>query len=230
MSTKLVYRNKSNGQFAKSPARRSQELLDELYRAFDFFNDKFAEGKLPKVVITIQESGRKNALGWFGNGFWSDSITGNGVPEINLSAEYLARGPSGLLETLLHEMAHLYNAVVEEIRDCSSGQYHNKHFKRAAELFGLTVKRTHNKGWAYTQLGEEAEKAIKEFNPNREVYKSLRRKRMGSNAEKRYISLIVSAAHEGALKEAIEKSGLSQREFVEDAIVSAIDYYTRDVK
>jgi hypothetical protein len=214
------YRDSQTGQFVKTPATRSIELTKELYRAFDFFNKHFTDNKLPKVVITIQESGRRNALGWFGNGFWRDSATENSVPEINLSAEYLSRSPEGILETVLHEMAHLMNAV-NDIRDCSSGQYHNKHFKKAAEEFGLIVKRTGNKGWAYTSLGEEASKAIKQFKPKKDVFSNLRRRSISGPVVKKYISLIVSAEHEDLLAAAVGKSSMSQKEFVEMAVVSA---------
>ena len=77
-----TYRDKKTGRYITSPATRSQNLHSELYRAFDFFNDRFAEKKLPKVVITVQESGRRNAYGWFGNAFWSDGLAGDKVPEI----------------------------------------------------------------------------------------------------------------------------------------------------
>ena len=214
------YRNNDTGRFIKSPATRSLELTQELYRAFDFFNKKFADGELPKVVITIQESGRKNAYGWFGNGFWKDNIASESVPEINISAEYLNRSPEGILETLLHEMAHLKNAV-NGVRDCTSGQYHNKYFKSSAEEFGLIVKRTPNKGYAYTELGEEADQAIKEFKPKKEIFQGLRRKRVRSLREKKYISLIINADHEDLLQDAVKKSGMSQKEFVEAAVVNA---------
>ena len=61
MNTKQ-YRDKATGRFIKSPASRSQELYSELYRAFDMFNAVFADNKLPKVVITIQESGKVKQL------------------------------------------------------------------------------------------------------------------------------------------------------------------------
>ena len=125
------YRDKTTGKFISDPASRSQQLYTELYRSFDYFNELFADNKLPKVVITIQESGRRNAYGWFGDGFWSDRLAGESIPEINLSAEYMSRGATGLLETLLHEMAHLWNACVAKVKDCSGGQYHNKRFKEA---------------------------------------------------------------------------------------------------
>lgn len=219
--TKNIYRDQKTGRYISSPAARSQQLLEELYRAFDHFNNTFAENKLPKVVITIQESGRRNAYGWFGNGFWTDRLAGDSVPEINLSAEYLSRGPNGLLETLLHEMAHLWNATVANVRDCSGGQYHNKHFKLAAEQFGLKVERDGKRGWAYTSLTDVSEDAITKLKPRSELYKGLRRKTI-RKSDDRYFSLIVNLDLKEPLKQALEKTGCSQRQFVEAAIESAI--------
>lgn len=215
------YYRDTKGQFVENPAKRSQEVLRELYRAFDYFNEHLAKGSLPKVVITIQEAGRRNALGWFGKGFWSDQICEDGVSEINLSAEYMSRKPEEILETLIHEMAHLKNAC-DGIRDCTSGQYHNKHFKRTAEEFGLLVERSGNKGYAYTSIGEKAEKAIKAFNPNTKILSSLKRKRVAAVREKRYVSLIVGIEYEELIERGIDETGLSQKEFVEQAIATAV--------
>lgn len=212
------YRDAKTGRYVKSPANRSQELLAELYRAFNFFNKKFVKGELPNVVITVQNQGRRNALGWFGKGFWADKVTDNGVSEINLSAEYVARGPNSLLETLLHEMAHLYNAS-KGIRDCTGGQYHNKHFKVAAERFGLKVGRYPNRGYAATSLDKAARKAIKELQPNKEVYGGLRRRPEGKS-QKRYASLIVGHDVYDLLQTVITKSSMSQKEAVEQAIIN----------
>ena len=221
MKTKNKYRDKATGRYIASPARRSQQLYNELYRAFDMFNEIFAENKLPNVVITIQESGRRNAYGWFGNGFWSDRLAGEAVPEINLSAEYLSRGPKGLLETLLHEMAHLWNATVENVRDCSGGQYHNKHFRKAAERFGLSVERDGKRGWAYTSLTDVSEQAIEEFKPDESIFAGLKRKK-AAKKDDRYFSLIVNLDLKEPLKQALEATGKKQREFVEEAIQKAI--------
>ena len=223
MTTKVErnpYRNKL-GQYVESPAKRNQKAIEELYRAFDFFNERFADNKLPKVIITIQEAGRKNAYGWFGESFWKDGICEQGVCEINLSAEYMGRDSHAILETLLHEMAHLKNAI-NGVRDCTSGQYHNKKFKLAAEEFGLKVKRMGNKGWAFTSLGEDGRVAIEEFNPDQEILNSLQRKKVKRIREKRYLSLIVSADLEDLLNAAVSESSLSQKEFVEEAILRAI--------
>lgn len=220
-STLPKYRSAANGRFTSSPATKMKRIYSELYRAFDHFNKHFAENKLPKPVITIQESGRKNAYGWFGNSFWVDKDMQTSVPEINLSAEYLARGANGILETLLHEMAHYYNAI-NEIRDCSSGQYHNKHFKRAAEMFGLGVERTGNRGYAYTSLTEVSQQAIDELKVNESLFTDIRRKRIAPMREKKYISLVVGAEIEPLLQQAIDASGVSQKHFVEQALLQAI--------
>lgn len=223
MSTteKQVYRNKL-GQYTYDPAKRNQKAIEELYRAFDFFNARFTGGALPKVIITIQESGRRNAYGWFGESFWKDGICEQGVCEINLSAEYMGRDPVAILETLLHEMAHLDNAV-NNIRDCTSGQYHNKKFKTCAERYGLTVKRMGNKGWAFTELSEEGVQAIKDLKPNKEMLNSLTRRKIKKVKEKRYLSLIVCASLEEEINQAISRVDLTQKEFVEQAIRLAIN-------
>jgi len=224
MTEKNKYRDKM-GRYTLDPGKRSRLVLEELYRAFDFFNDKFASGKLPKVIITIQESGRRNALGWYGKSFWSDSTCGEGVCEINISAEHLNRSAESILETLLHEMAHLKNST-ENIRDCSSGQYHNKFFKQAAECFGLSVERSGTRGWSTTSLTEVSRNAIKDMNPNVDILTSLKRKTHKVERKRRYISLIISAEYETVLNESIEASGMSQREFVESSILAKVNELT----
>lgn len=219
MSSK--YYRDSQGRFTHDPAKRSTLALNELYRSFDFFNQYFADGRLPKVVITVQESGRKNALGWFAHQSWIDNICNDHACEINLSAEYIGSNAHDTLCTLLHEMAHLYNAS-RGVKDCSSGQYHNKHFKNAAEYFGLDVTRIGNRGYAKTNLGERALDAIKELNVDEKMLCSLKRKRQVSVREKRYMSLIVSHELEDMINSVLSDINLSQKEFVEQAILNEI--------
>lgn len=207
------------GRYTKSPGRRKLQLVEELYRSFDFFNKYFTNGELPNAVITIQESGRRRAYGWFGSSSWRDRETQDSVPEINISAEWVNRGYEAVLETLLHEMSHLYN-YMNDIKDCSSGQYHNKKFKITAEKFGLAVEKTHNKGWAFTSLTDVAKKAIEELSPDESLFKSLNRKRARPILDKKYISLIVDASMEEMLKNTVERSDMSQREVVQAALVS----------
>lgn len=220
-TTAHKYRSAANGRFVDSPATKMKKIYSELYRAFDHFNKYFANNSLPKPVITIQESGRKNAYGWFGNSFWVDKEMDESVPEINISAEYVARGPDAVLETLLHEMAHFYNAV-NDIKDCSSGQYHNKHFKKAAEMFGLKVSREGNRGYCRTGITETSQAAIDALKIDESLFRNIRRRAIRPMREKKYISLVVSADIEDSLQAAICSSGQSQKQFVQRAIEQAI--------
>ena len=217
------YRDAKTGKFTSSPAIRTKNLISELYRAFDYFNDHFAEGKLPQVVITIQNKGRSSALGWFGNNFWRDNITAQTVGEINLSAEHLSRGLNSCMNTLLHEMAHLWNAAVVQEKDCSGAQYHNKRFKTAAEKFGLTVKRHATRGWATTYLDDEAIKAVRKLDISEELFKGLKRLKSPSR-EKKYVSLVVdvdAVSYIESIKTKLHgKGNVSQKQIVQLALES----------
>ena len=219
------YRDPKTGQYVNSPAKRKQSLINELYRAFDFFNDTFAEkngyDKLPKCIITIQNKGRRNACGWFSYGKWSDSLTDKGVPEINISAEYTAGGTHNVLETLLHEMAHFWNAE-RDINDCSGNQYHNKKFKTAAELFGLEVTRDSTRGWSYTELTSVSRDAIKALKPDYEAFRFLKRRADPVSQHNKYTSLIVNTDLGAVIKVTANARGVSQRELVEEALT---DYF-----
>lgn len=223
------YRDPKTGRYVPSPANRTQLLIKSLYQAFDYFNKEFAESKLPQVIITIQNKGRSSALGWFGDGFWQDKLTTDTVGEINLSAEHISRGKESCLETLLHEMAHLWNAAVVNIRDCSGSQYHNKHFKKAAEQFGLKVTRTATRGWAYTTLDKEARKAISKLDIDEDLFQGLKR-RSTRPRDKRYVSLVVdldAMDYIESIKEKLAASSgqkVSQKHVVQQALQLLNDY------
>jgi hypothetical protein len=112
-----------------------QELL---YQSFDFFNEKLCLGSLPKPIITILSRGRKkDTLGWMCKNKWQ---SGQGIQhEISIMAEALDRPFEDVMETMLHEMAHLYNYCAK-VEDCNNAGRHNKKFKKTAEsVFKLEV-------------------------------------------------------------------------------------------
>ncbi len=146
--------------------------LSELERAYQFFNQELFGGTLDsKVVITIQSRGRKRALGWHWAEKWRNGESS--LAEINLSAESLKQ--SDPYEVLIHEMAHHLNHQ-RGVKDVSSGQYHNGHFKKAAEEAGLQVMRSGNVGFGVTALGDRAREALLKFKPQQEVFGILRTK------------------------------------------------------
>ncbi len=91
-------------------------------------------------------------LGYFAPLRWR-TRQGDGalMHEVVVVGEHLNRSAEDVLETLLHEAAHALN-FARNIRDCTASQYHNSHFKRAAEELGLEVQRVPNYGYALTRM------------------------------------------------------------------------------
>lgn len=106
---------------------------EELQKWYKIINDKFFEGKLPDVVLTIQTG--KGSYGWFWANKW-----GEGNHEINITADHFNVSPEQMLITLHHEMIHLY-AYINGIKETSNrGKYHNKVFRQLCEQFHLYVE------------------------------------------------------------------------------------------
>ncbi len=133
-----------------------QEATNELYRCFQLLNESYFEGQLPLPAITIQSKGRRDAFGWCSSvEIWRDRQDTDKRYEINIAAEHLDRDPIKTVETLLHEMVHLYCAT-KGIKDCSrGGRYHNAKFRDAAEQHGMTYEDPEispKYGWAFPTL------------------------------------------------------------------------------
>lgn len=146
--------------------------LQELERAFDAFNTELYDSALPRPIITIQTKGRMNAYGWFWCNRWRNGASL--VPEINISAEYLARPIKDLFGTLIHEMVHLDNWH-KGIKDCSANQYHNAKFKAGCEAIGLLVEKTAKHGWSKTSLSPELGELIDSLNIDPKAFEAFRR-------------------------------------------------------
>lgn len=170
-------------------------LLQTLYTAFDAFNKQFSgSDPLPTPVINLGPAGKRPYYGWFRANSWSvkdkqTEGTSPLIPEINISPEYLDRGPDAVFGTLLHEMAHLKNWVLD-VKDCNAAQYHNKKFKEQAENFGLSVEKMRNRGWARTTLTQEATKAIAALTFDKEVF-DLARPLRPSLRDNPYITIVL---------------------------------------
>jgi hypothetical protein len=151
-----------------------ERAVEELHKGFRLLNDKIFSGTLPEPAILIQNQGHRtrNILGWCTQQkIWMDKEQTIRKYEINITAEYLDRDVTEIMETMLHEMVHLY-CQVNDIKDTSrSGTYHNKRFRDEAERHGLTVEFDKQIGWAYTNLKPETKKTIESFNLDREAFK-----------------------------------------------------------
>ena len=136
------------------------QVTEKLVEAFEFFNAELDAGLDTPVFTLIPNRGRQSYYGWFWQGRWKDGK--KTLPEINITADTLKRSVEDICETLIHEMAHYKNNVMD-IVDCNANQYHNKHFKKRAEEYGLKVEKMRNKGYAKTALDEKANNLVKKY-------------------------------------------------------------------
>ena len=142
-------------------------MLEECERFINFLNSKFSLNLPENYVITINKAS-KSQIGYFmpkenGDHFINSTQDLN---NINLNTLYLKENSP--YECLTHELAHFINHI-KEIKDCSSNQYHNKHFKTQAEKLLLNVERT-KKGYNHTSESEAFNLMLEEFKPNKEVF------------------------------------------------------------
>jgi hypothetical protein len=120
----------------KEAVKSIKPAIEQLHKAFDKANEVLFKNELPPVVITMNPRGKTNSLGWFTvNPAWENG--NEDFHEINISPETLNRDYVELIQTLVHEMVHLYNHV-NGIKDTSRGNsYHNKKFLKSAEEHGF---------------------------------------------------------------------------------------------
>ena len=133
------------------------EITEFLENAFDALNEKYFNGELPRVIITVQSSNR-GVLGHFTPwDSWKEENTG--YKEINISAENLSRPIENVIATLQHENTHFY-CNLNNIKDTSrGGVYHNKHFKEQAEKRGLIIDYDKRIGFSPTTPSPESRKS-----------------------------------------------------------------------
>jgi hypothetical protein len=128
---------------------------------------------LPNAVILAAPTYQEGLLGHFGADRWANTV--GHLHEVMITGESLNRTPRQIMCTLIHEGAHAINQA-RGVRDCSSHQYHNKHFRRAAEELGLAVSQVPNRGWAATVITDEtAERYAAEIKDLEQVLKLYRR-------------------------------------------------------
>lgn len=156
-----------------------QIATSELHNAFKRLNETFFNNELPNPAITIQTSGKRKSMGWCTTKeVWGDREGKIKLYEINISAEFLDLAFLETMDTLMHEMVHLYNTV-NKIQDCSrGGTYHNKKFKKEAENRGFYFKEdTPDKrnGWYNPKLTEETKKKILTLGINEKAFVIARR-------------------------------------------------------
>lgn len=157
----------------------TETAIRELYKAYNKLNERFYNNELPEVMIVIFETAKQNAYGWFTpSKVWKDVDGTTEMHEIAMSAEYMNRDWIQVMQTLHHEMIHLY-CHINNIKDTSrNGRYHNGKFKEQCEKHGFEYKITSpdkSIGWSRAELTEETQRIIaEEFELNPEAFKLAR--------------------------------------------------------
>ena len=126
--------------------------IEKMARAInrDYFNNN-----LEMPIFTVQSSKGKSYGHSTKRKIWINEKKNKAQYEINIAAEFLNCDIECTLDTLIHEMIHLYcrqNNIQEVSR---GGVYHNKKFKELAEKCGLKTFQCGNAGWNTTHEGNE---------------------------------------------------------------------------
>lgn len=126
---------------------QNEPAVSQLEHIYNNLNADFFAGELPVPIITVQSK-----PGTYGHcttaKVWQRKD--GGAYELNIAAEVLHYPIEETLDTMLHEMVHLYcreNGIKEVSR---GGKYHNGKFKAVAEAHGLTCIPCGQYGWNTT--------------------------------------------------------------------------------
>lgn len=129
---------------------KMSRAVGQLEKIYFHINQDFFEGTLPTPIITVQSK-----PGTYGHcskfKVWQRKE--DDAYELNIAAEVLNYPIEETLDTMIHEMVHLYcreHGIKEVSR---GGAYHNGRFKEEAEKRGLECFKTDKYGWN-TRPGE----------------------------------------------------------------------------
>lgn len=131
---------------------KMSRAVGQLEKMYNTMNADFYGGALPTPIITVQSK----------PGTWGHCTVGkvwkrkeDDTYEMNIAAEVLDREIEEIIDTILHEMVHLYcreNGIQEVSR---GGKYHNGKFKDLAEKCGLQCVKQGQYGWNTEGAGNE---------------------------------------------------------------------------
>ncbi len=127
-------------QYHTKQENPSVETYALLNHAYEYFNKALFRGELPNCLITLQRY--KTACGYFSAQQFENK---NGVKtdEIALSPEYFGKGNKETMQTLVHEMCHLWQ--YHKGKPSRNG-YHNKEWGSKMKEVGLYPSSTSQEG------------------------------------------------------------------------------------
>lgn len=122
----------------KSPTEESYSRFQE---AYDFFNDRIFESKLPACLITFQR--QKRIMGYVSLERWINNKK-EYIHELAINPEYFANFPLvEICQTLCHEMVHVWQA---HFGTAGRRGYHNREWANKMIAIGLMPSTTGKPG------------------------------------------------------------------------------------
>lgn len=114
------------------PDSITKREYSELDRAYDYFNRELFNNQLPPPLITLQRKGR--AMGYFHSERFQAVAGRDTVDELALNPDCFGAGDYEMLDTLAHEMCHLWQAHYGKP---SRNGYHNAQWVQKMLAIGL---------------------------------------------------------------------------------------------
>lgn len=123
---------------------KMSRAVGQLEKIYNCLNVDFFEGALPTPIITVQS--KPGTMGHCSVAkVWQRPQ--DSTYELNIAAEVLNFPIEETLDTMIHEMVHLY-CRENDIKEVSrGGKYHNGKFKEEAEKRGLECYKCGQYGW-----------------------------------------------------------------------------------
>lgn len=126
--------------------RPTEATYDELQHAFNHFNTRLFEGRLPHCLLTLQRE--KQTLGYFSEGRFVNLADGAITDEIAMNPAHFGIAPlQDVMQTLVHEMVHLWQ---HHFGKPGRARYHNAEWAAKMEAIGLMPSDTGRPGGART--------------------------------------------------------------------------------
>ena len=109
-----------------------------LAKAFDYFNEKLFEGKLPEIFITLQR--KSKAAGYYNSERYIFRENKKAIPEIALNPEtFVDETDEYILSVLAHEMCHHWQQF---FGDPPKRNYHDREWAGKMKEIGLQPSTT----------------------------------------------------------------------------------------
>jgi hypothetical protein len=149
----------------------TRETYSNLGAAFDFFNDRFYDGKLPRPLITLQRSHNAEAFYRHRRFGTAPDIKGRvtHIDEIAMNPRFfLFKSTEEILSTLVHEQVHLKQF---HFGKPSRNGYHNGEFRDFMKEVGLITSDTDAVGGK--QTGQRMGHYVDRDGPFAKAYRDL---------------------------------------------------------